>query len=350
MKIGGWNVPLVGGEWLMFQWGNDIPFDTQSLSLGYCTRGKMTAENLERMTAACGDIRSIDKTAGKNEFGVTVFEMLMYPTLFGKDFIIGKCTDSYADWIGRLCGHGSVVDERFCIVTNQVYPITFVSALFESGYVVLLDGCLENMSKFVNFQTFHVDQPDRVHMPLSARENVVCNSCNDYKCTCGFEMVISDYYSPSVIWNQAESQIGGDVEHYPIDMWMKYCNFAKLELNGLLKTTKVKTEFDSSYFCRSPLDIELNMQYEVFSCNSNYSRLVDEHMQRKLGRSLLTMSTAPSDVPTVLSDEPSDDDNTRSVELAASSSVFVTRKKGTAMEIITKRIDDTVSEKAVKTC
>lgn len=288
MKLGNVSLPRVAWEWISFQWTHDVPFEARYLSMGFCLR-----RIYESVYDAPWEDFSPDGLGWEVANQAMDSYQMLYPMLVEEDFILGRTDDNPTARLGRHCKLGEVVEERFCVLTTMEHPMTFQSSLFDSGYISLLKGYIENKDGSPSqLLLFHIDEPDKVHCPVVIHDSLLCVGCRRPQklCNCMFKLVIANNYSESALWRRAQREVRNNV---PDDLalgqknWLAYRSF-HVNHSGISFFLSLQFKLGNSR--NDNYVANWFSQYEIFNSEDRFERKLTNHVQKILGRSLLRMS------------------------------------------------------------
>lgn len=292
MKIAGVTIPTMAWDWLAFQWKHDIPFEVEYFAMGFCLLG--TYGSLQEDQNLWGS-RSSPAIEWKVERGSEDSFQLMYPMLIGANFILGRSDENPTARLGKLCKLGDVVDERFVAMTGFEHPMTFQSTLFDSGYVLMLDGFCEMC--FLNLplltRLFHVDQPDQYCSPVTMIGTYQCVGCQlpQPLCNCMFKLIMAKNFSEQSLWRNAQHKKVGKGNDQTLvhdrATWFSYSSFFS-QHNGISSFLSIKINLGSPGM--GTLDVNMCADYKTFQKGARFDAKLVDHIQRILGRSLYCMS------------------------------------------------------------
>eukprot|EP00188_Purpureofilum_apyrenoidigerum_P000360 Plantae.Rhodophyta-Purpureofilum_apyrenoidigerum.ctg11547.p1 GENE.Plantae.Rhodophyta-Purpureofilum_apyrenoidigerum.ctg11547~~Plantae.Rhodophyta-Purpureofilum_apyrenoidigerum.ctg11547.p1 ORF type:complete len:470 (-),score=70.16 Plantae.Rhodophyta-Purpureofilum_apyrenoidigerum.ctg11547:55-1431(-) len=262
-------LPEAGWKWLMFTM-DDVP--------------GLSMEMLESAMAILGFHRvapQILEVNGQVEGIISekqMFAQLAYPLVITDDYVFGRVMSSLVGCLGSTVELGHCIEERFFILKDDKnHPKTLQSALFDSGFVAILDDCMESLlcTGEVGAFVFHPDKPFETFRPIFVRERVHCAMCQaaGTDCECNPEAFMKKGLYPKDEWSLLKPKRFAN-------LWNRYKNFFSNQNMDSLATSVICTDTDAARFTSRVLQMSHRMRYCTYTSGAVVHSLIDKHIEQ----------------------------------------------------------------------
>mmetsp|Transcript_9 Transcript_9/g.28 ORF Transcript_9/g.28 Transcript_9/m.28 type:complete len:452 (+) Transcript_9:42-1397(+) len=262
-------LPEVAWKWLMFTM-EDVPGVTQDV-----VDSAMVMRGFHRVTP---QILEVNGQVAGIMTEKQMFAELLYPVVVTDDFVLGRAMTSLVGCLGSTIDLGQYIEERFFVLKDDSsHPKTLQSALFDSGYVAVLDDCMEELftSGEVGALVFHPERPYEMFRPIFTREKEHCATCQllGVDCECNVENFVKKGLGPGDEWSLLKTKRFAN-------FWNRYKTFHIAQSSNSITTTTIITDVDALRFTNKVLNITNRMRYCTYTSKTTVQRYFDEHLRQ----------------------------------------------------------------------